>query len=115
MNGAREMGYLSIDGVARTNYNQWWGFGCAKPDEFSYRTRTLLEYRRDDYTGHMFDSGKLIINGNATATFSATGVTPYVDRVGHVVLAVPGLPSVTYDVNGFAYGSELTMAGYCTP
>jgi hypothetical protein len=108
-------GYLAIDGVARTDYNQWWGFGCSKADEFSYRTRTLLEHRMDDYTGHMFDSGKLTINGNTTATYTASGTIPYVDRVGHVALDIPGLAPVSYDVNGFIYGSELTLAGYCTP
>jgi hypothetical protein len=108
-------GYLEINGVARTDYNQWWGFGCPKPDEFSYRTRTLLEYRRDDYTGHMFDSGKLTINGNTTATFTASGTIPFVDRIGHVAFDIPGRAPFSYDVNGFIYGAELTLAGYCTP
>jgi hypothetical protein len=115
INDTRAKGYFAIDGVARMDYSEWWGFGCPKADEFSYRTRTLLEYRRDDYTGHMFDSGKLTINGNTTATFTASGTVPYVDRIGHVALDIPGLAPVSYDVNGFIYGSELTLAGYCTP
>jgi hypothetical protein len=108
-------GYLAIDGVARTDFNQWWGFGCPKADEFSYRTRTLLEYRLGDYTGHMFDSGKITINGNTTATYTASGTIPYVDRIGHVAFDIPGLAPFSYDVNGFIYGAELTLAGYCTP
>ena len=45
------------------------------------------------------------------AVTSEDTFAPYVDRVGHVALAVPGVQPVTYDLNGFAYGSELVVAG----
>jgi hypothetical protein len=102
----------SIDGTVEADFNQWWGFNCASPDTFTYRTRATLTSPSSYYTG-MFSAGQLQVNGNTTATFSATGSTPFVDLVGHVALDIRGVGSFNYDVPDFLFSGPIYTAAQC--
>jgi hypothetical protein len=106
----------SIDGRVDVDFNQWWGFGCAAPESWVYRTRSTMAYPAAAWTG-TFNTGELNINGNTTARFSSTGTEPQVDLVGHIATQVGGVGNFGYDYAQFAIFSspELYAAAGCVP
>lgn len=106
----------SIDGKVDVDFNQWWGFNCAAPESYVYRTNAKMAYPSSAWTG-TFDTGEITINGNTTARFSSTGTQPQVDLVGHIATQVGGVGNFNYDYAGFAIFSspELYTAAICTP
>lgn len=107
--------FHSIDGKVEGDFNAFWGLGCSGPDTFIYRTRKELGQSPYSYFVEQYDAGELSINGNTTATFTATGTQPYVDLIGHAAVKVQGLGTVNYDYPESILLGPILEAGRCTP
>lgn len=107
--------FHSIDGKVEGDFNEFWNLGCSGPDTFVYRTRKELGQSPYSYFVEQYDSGELSINGNTTATFTATGTEPYVDLIGHAAVKVQGLGTVNYDYPESIALGPILEAARCTP
>ena len=107
--------FHSVDGRIEGDFNQFWGLGCSGPDTFVFRTRKEFGQSPYSWFVELYDSGELSINGNTTATFSATGTQPYVDLMGHASVKVQGLGVVNYDFPESITLGPLLEAARCTP
>ena len=107
--------FHSIDGKIEADFSQFWKFGCSGPDTFVYHTRRPLGQAPTSWFVELYDTGELVINGNTTATFTATGSEPYVDLMGHATVKVQGIGTFAYDYPETILQGPIFEAARCAP
>ena len=107
--------FHSIDGRIEGDFSAFWNLGCSGSDTFVFRTRKELGQVPTSWFVELYDAGELVINGNTTATFSATGTEPYVDLMGHASVKVQGVGAFRYDYPESILQGPIYEAARCAP